>query len=253
MTLQPAKQGHFTLNIPVQGNQTPLILQAIDSKGRVKEENITIQYQGLGQTPSAARTPSWRFSPSLGTTHLSYTETNIAPFSAILVTPKLGITYALSEQWNLGASAFMNVASLSSSNPATLVRFTGLNARVAFSFAASHSPWKTSLMLGAYSLGMSVTPKTFGFDRLLGPQAMIAERKTLDDLNALTAYAKYSALMLQSGLSLSNRELAGGLSYERKLGGNFYTLAFDASIFDFAVEPVQSQSRTLSLSLGMGL
>ncbi|MGK5085534.1 hypothetical protein WDW37_19780, partial [Bdellovibrionota bacterium FG-1] len=184
---------------------------------------------------------------------LTYTETRLNPYSAILLTPKLGVTYALTNQWSLGVSAFLNAVSLVSSDPTVGVRFLGLNARAGFAFPAGISSWKTMLMLGVYSLSMTVSNQSMGFDRLDGPQIVVAERKAFDLKNALSAYVKYSALLSGSDLAFAQRELAGGLSFQRRIGTQTYTAGVDASDFGFNIGFIQIQSRTLTFGLGMNL
>jgi hypothetical protein len=246
-------ENRFSLSIPLQEDSVSFELKAIDRLGHVASESFRVDAPASLQTPRKSATHSWSFTPALGISHLAYTETRIQPYSAILPTPKLGISYALSEQWSLGASAFMNLASLASSDPAVSVRFLGLNARAGFSFPTGSSSWKTTALLGIYSLGMNASNNALGFDRLYGPQFVLAERKTLDAINALTAYAKYSALLDGSDISLGKRELAGGASYERRIGERAYTASLDASVFDFNIGNIQIQSQTLTFGLGMGL
>jgi hypothetical protein len=147
----------------------------------------------------------------------------------------------------------MNALSLSASDPNTQVKFLGVNARVGFSFPEDSSTWKTTLMLGVYSLGMWVSNNSLGFDRLYGPQLILAERYGLDPISSLSGYVKYSTLLAGSQLSLSQRELAGGIAYERRVGRYNYSAGFDASVFDFSIGAIQIQSRTLTFSLGMRL
>jgi hypothetical protein len=209
--------------------------------------------------PAKARTAAepasgsgWAFTPALGVTQLAYGETNVGTYSALLITPKLGIAYAFNDQWMLAVGGFMNFGPVGGQPGMPSVTFQGLNGRLGVSFPAK-STWKTTFMFGVYTLRMTVSDNSFGFDQLSGPQILLAERKSLDAKNSVGGYVKASLLMEGSTLSFAKRELSGGLNYEHRFGSVGVVGSGDLAELDLTIGEVQIISRTLTFGLGLNL
>ena len=75
-------------------------------------------------------------------------------------------------------------------------------------------PWQLTLMAGYYYTTMFVTPASFGYRNVGGPQLFPTVKRAFKSGDFASAYFKYSPIA--NGVSLlgpSNREIGAGASY----------------------------------------
>ncbi len=254
-------ESRFSVPVPIMSDRSYFDLISVDSFGRISSERFRLDCAGcVNSLVKSKMGGGWQmapkrltFSPVIGMTLLSYAETNGTPYSAVLLTPKLGVAYAMTPIWSLHASTFMSAFSFSSSDPNTWMSFLGYNLSVGFTFPKNPNAWKTTLMFGLYSVAIGISTNAQGFDRLSGPQIILSERFSLNPISSFSVYAKYSPLFTGSQFLLSENEIAGGVSYERRLGAYDYNASLDVSAFNYTGGVSQIHLSTFTFGLGMRL
>jgi hypothetical protein len=148
---------------------------------------------------------------------------------------------------------------LSSDIPETTARFIGANFRIGYAVPRIREPWRLLLMVGGYYTTMNVSPNTFGFRNLSGPQFFPVLRRAMDSGDSVSTYFKISPVSA-GGVSLTNlasRELAFGITYNKNLkNGHSIPFSIDYSNLKSSVETEEGTATVpvavTSLTFGIG-
>lgn len=256
------KDGTFRVALAFAGPATQLLFSAVGPRGQIEKQSFALSFPGFAFWAADLKDPLKKrhsFSATLGATLLGYEETDSDPLNQIAMTGKMAYTYLLfPPRWDFGASAYMNLATVSTNQPGKTARFLGLNARIGYVVPGVQEPWRLSLMSGVYWVSMFVTGNEFGFNNLMGPQVFPVLRKMMPSGDSIVGYGKFSPV--GSGLSflnLGNREIAFGASYIHRLSG-FHALSVGLDFSDLRLSiPNEDQSAIVdiasrSISLGVG-
>jgi hypothetical protein len=154
----------------------------------------------------------------------------------------------------LGLSAFGTAYQFSKSSSVN-ARYLGVNTRLGYFLPPITPDLFLSFYAGYYFTTTFVTNDFFGYKNLGGPQIYPAIRKVLANGHVLSGYFKFSPVSSSfSLLTLSNREIAGGLAYsilledQRSLG---VTLDYSNIKLDFNNVLMSTTSLTLGLQYGL--
>lgn len=250
------KPGEFVVEVPVTSNATRFRMVAVSPDGKTEMETFEIVYPGWTSLQAKNNEPQpdkrWYFSPSLGVSSISFEQTRLAKISLISATVKLGVTYLLKPGvWDLGFASFFNAQQLSSNYAASSIRFFGANLRLGYTLPFVRGDWRLNLMGGIYYTTMMVSTGNFGYRNQLGPQFFPVLTRFLKSGDSVALYAKYSPI--GSPLKMSNRELAGGLSYRSLLKNkNSLIYGVDVSQLNFTATSGAMKIFTFSGSVGYG-
>ena len=272
------EKGEFTLELPYDSKFDRLQLVAVGPDGEVEYHLYQIKIimpevpapvailgeatevtpplaEGLKEGDFNSKLDRRLFvSPGLGLSHLSINQTGQTSYQSIVTTVKASANYLLlPPKWDLGATGFLNVASLSKSS-STDVRVLGMNLRVGYIFPEIKAPWRLSLYGGWYYSTMLANDQSFGYRNISGPQLYPSVRRLLENGHALSGYFKFSPISSALSLmKLSSNELAVGLAYSIPTPNRTYSITFDFARVTFTDDHVPEDIVTLtstSLSLG---
>jgi hypothetical protein len=274
-------QGEFTLTLPYESNFERLQLVAVGPQGEVEYHLYQIKIllpevptpapilgelpdaptqskEGLTATDFNSKLDRRLFvSPGLGITHLSFSQdsqSSSQSYQSFLTTVKVSANYLLfPPKWDLGATGFLNVVSLSKSS-ASDVRVLGMNLRMGYIFPEVKAPWRLSLYGGWYYSTMLATDQSFGYRNISGPQLYPSIRRVLDNGHAVSGYFKFSPISSALSLmKLSNNELAVGFAYSIPTSTRTYGITLDFARVTLTDDHVPDDIATLtssSVSLG---
>jgi hypothetical protein len=254
--LKRDKTGRFKAKTKIDGKEKPLALAAVGPGGQVEVENLKILYPDFDPNPKQASRHS--FSAGVGFSIISYSQESSAVTNAVSLDEK-GITlkgsyvYRLAPpNWDLGVTVFGTGAVLSSNIPSTTARFIGANFRIGYAVPQIAEPWRLLIMVGGYYTTMIVSPNTFGFQNLSGPQVFPVLRRALSHGDSISSYLKFSPVSAGGiGIStLSSRELAFGVTYNMNLkNGHSMPFSIDYSNLKSSIDvPEASTSVPVSVS-----
>jgi hypothetical protein len=261
--LQRDKKGRFKAKTKIEAKEKPLALAAVGPGGQVEVENLKILYPDFDPDHKDAARHS--FSAGVGLSMIDYKQEASAVSSPVSLSEK-GITlkgsyvYRLAPpNWDLGITVFGTGLVLSSNIPSTTARFIGANFRVGYAVSQIQEPWRLLLMFGGYYTTMSVSPNSFGFQNLSGPQFFPVLRRALNQGDSISSYFKISPVSA-GGISLTNlssRELALGVTYNKNLkNGHSMPFSIDYSNLQSSVETSDGSAvvpvAVTSLTLGIG-
>ena len=187
-------------------------------------------------------------SPGLGITHLNYTQTGQANYTAMMTTVKVSANYLLfPPKWDLGFTGFMNLFSLSKSASPD-IRAIGMNLRIGYIFPEVQAPWRLSVYGGWYYSTMFASDGAFGYQNVSGPQLYPSIRRTLDNGCAISSYLKFSPISSALGImKLSNSEMAIGFGYFIPGQARTYGITLDLARISLSSDTIDIQSTSLSL------
>ena len=234
----------FTLTLtmsPAWGQSNPSLLQR---RTRPKPKPAP------SPSPSV-RPASKQLTVSVGVSSMSYVQTGLSGFSAILVTPKVDYRMPLgASRWSLGANAFGTALSLSSEYPEGTngIRFIGANWRLGYRLTRS-GPWAAEIAAGTYFDTMLVSGTQFGYQNLVGPQAFLRVGRAIGN-SLVSGYAKYALMSNGLAFSSGSSQVASGLSWSRRAGPGQLVLQGDFARLAYAQESSSVEVTTLSLSSG---
>jgi hypothetical protein len=202
------------------------------------------------QRPNTAPpTPIFVFVPAIGLSSLTYTDNITVNYAAIALTAQALGRFAISETWDLSASASATVATLHANGPDT-ARFFGYNLRAGYAVPFVDDPWRLAILAGFYYTTMSVKNDAFGFSDLLGPQIHPVLQRSFDPYFAMV-YFKYAPIARQiTSLSFSNSEKAIGGGFGWQLSsGRALAFTLDYTALDFTVDNVSVNTTSLTGSV----
>ena len=249
--------GSFEMTIYPESAHTSITLKAIGPLGEIETTEATFVIHNWNQLERAWHEPppkAFGFTPSLGITSVSYSQTESDDYSGILLTGKLAYGKSFDRSpWSLSANAFASLLPLQSNQSEVRVRFVGLNARIGYVLPFPSRVWKASLMAGAYFSTMFVSESVFGYKNVSGPQLYPTLQRYFNNGDIGSAYLKYSPISNAFGfLNLSNRELAAGIGWLHSFGPRKLLLNLDLAHLRFLLNGTEIQNRSTTLSIGVG-
>lgn len=257
--------GGFEFIASLRGVDTPARIACITDLGTITLENISIHFPSLKAVLvnfAAARVPRFDAHVGMGATSINYSEKAsgfATDYRSLSTTLTGGANYWIKPaKWSVSGAGYFTVIPLtrSGTGASSDVRFLGLNLRAGWVVPRIRRPWAFTLFGGFYYVTTLVTPRTFGFQNMAGPQLyprLRYFRKKNGD--QISTYLKFSPVAVSlSLLNFSNREMALGISYvfTRKA----LSLNLDAS--DLGLKFIQPETgdsfemRTRTVSLGIG-
>lgn len=236
------KSKDFSVVIKLTGEVTEFVLSKVDARGGIQKITGTVNFdQYASVVYKSGDRKKWSVIPALGFTYYNYTETYVGTINMVGLTFKVTGSYRLSDRFDLGANSYITVLPLFTSDTSRTTRFWGVNARLGYKTSWLPAPWAFYLKGGYYYTTMLVSPSDHGFTDMNGPQIYpVVTRRIGKGMGH--AYFKYSPI---AQLSLSNRELAGGLGYHHQLDGN-RTLSFELDVANIAFTALDQAGATRS-------
>ena len=189
--------------------------------------------------------------PGLGVSSIRTVQTGKPDYSTLAVTAKISANYRIvPRKWDIGLSAFGTAFQISKSSDVS-ARYLGLNTRLGYLFPALTTDLFLSLYAGYYFTTTFVTNDFFGYKNLGGPQIYPAIRKVLSNGHVISGYFKFSPVSSSfSLLTLSNREIAGGVAYSVILPDN-HSIAATVDYSNIRLDLDRFNISTTSLTLGL--
>jgi len=252
----------FALRIILTGKITPVTLKIVAANGEVRSEKFTVQFEGwdnrsrIAKDSSSPQTRQIGIVAGLGVASSNYTQTRTAGMSQRNFTFKASYQRPSSARsaWGWGTSMFVTVLPISSDRPDVTARFFGISTRLGYTFSFIPEPWQLGISAGAYYTTMITSGSNFGYRNVFGPMVYPSLRRALSNADSLSGYIKLSPIT--NGLTLlalSNRELAGGLSWTHRMAsGNSFSVSTDVASFVLNSGKIIIKNDTISLSLAYG-
>jgi len=250
--------GGFRFEIALNPGRNIHVFKAVGPDGSTESEEIEILeklvFSKLNTINKVPEKKLYLF-PGLSFSSIQSTQTERPDYSTFALTGKISLNYRLvPRKWDLGMNIFGTVLQFTKSSSLS-ARYLGANARVGYFFPQITSDLFISLYAGYYFTTTYVTNNQFGYKNLGGPQLYPSIRKVLSNGNVLSGYFKFSPVASSlSLLTLSNREIAGGLSYIIMLPEDHSVgISFDYSTISLTVEESTTKTNALSLVVQYGL
>ena len=266
----------FGFDIQLSGEKTEFKVGRVNPAGVLQVETLVVVFaewasyapknKGVA-TPGAASSRQLKrfvFTPSIGITSYSFDQKSQidssdpgVAFSSVYLSGRVELRWFVTPRLEFVANAFTNLMSLSVSLPGLSFRLLGLNIRGGYALPFMKPPYKLSIYGGGYYNSLSSSDNTVGYVTLY-PQVFLTLIRALGRQNSISAFLKYAEVM--GGLSFQGRELAGGLSWTRYLGGS-HPLSVSTELADLNYSSVNADqsvsqdtvhSRALSLGVGYG-
>jgi hypothetical protein len=189
--------------------------------------------------------------PGFGVSSIQTVQTGKPDYSTLAVTAKISANYRIvPRKWDIGLSAFGTAFQISKSSDVS-ARYLGVNSRLGYLFPALTTDLFLSLYAGYYFTSTFVTNDFFGYKNLGGPQIYPAIRKVLSSGHVISGYFKFSPVSSSfSLLTLSNREIAGGVAYSVILP-NSHSVAATLDYSNIRLDLDRFKVSTTSLTLGL--
>lgn len=207
----------FEVKVQLTGIRTPVRFTAVGPHGLTQEDSVIVIYPAYvagseGSNEIASLGSGWAV--ALGITSSSFSETGLANFTEVSLTPKISYQHPLSSNWDLGGNIFITAVPLLTSESGVSAYFLGVNARAGYRLPWLSKPWTLSLAGGIYYTTMFTSGRTFGFTNMVGPQLFPTLRRTIGERYMAGIYTKYSPVTSGGApLSFSSHELATGGSF----------------------------------------
>lgn len=207
------------------------------------------------KTERALRNLSANF--ALGTSWVSYAQTNLAKVTQTNLTPKLDLSYALdANEWSVEASGYGSLITYSNSSVAGKgLKFFGGDLRLAYRAPLKKTPWTLHFYGGLYYTS-TFGSDSLGYGEVAGPEIYPALRYSFADSSSAVAFLKYCPIF--SGfalLGLDNSVISGGVSYflkpvsEGALRGVLLGATLDASRLKLVFQGGSVLATTYTLSI----
>ncbi len=256
--------GSFEFIVSLKGIETNGRLACVTDLGSVTIENVVVKFPGLKRflfNYAAARVPRFDAHVGLGATSIIYSEiTNgfSTDYKSLSATLTGGANYWVKPgRWSVSGAGYVTVTPITRSGlgESSDVRFLGINLRAGWVVPRIRRPWSFTLFGGGYYVTTIVTPRTFGFQNMAGPQLYPRLRYFRRNGDQVSTYVKFSPVAVSlSLLNFSNREMALGVSYV--FARKAISINVDASDLGLKfIQPETGESfemRTRTVSLGVG-
>lgn len=249
--------GSFAIAVQAPRDTGTFRLSAISPTGTVETQTFTIQIRSTNVSSSSKRIS---VVPGLSITHINFHESYAGgegTYSGTVLTAKLAANYLiLPPNWDIGVSAYVTAAQLSS-NFDGKARFFGFNFRGGYTIPQIRSPWKLTLMAGFYYVTTTFSMPLYGFQDMSGPQLFPVIRRDFSRGRSASAYLKYSPVSdgWKKFLSLSNCELAVGASYSwPAFGKTPLSITMDFSTINLTLpQDFDYAAKDTTMSLGVAV
>lgn len=251
------RDGIFTIHATILSSKQKYPFAMVQPDGKIVREWIIISVPHYDYFVQTGQKNPRKFFLSLGVgfTSIGYSETNTGEttkLSSIVVTPKISLNYLMpSPFWSLGFTGYISALQARSSLDAT-VRFLGLNFRAGYRLPVIREPWQLTLMAGYYFTTSLVTPATFGYRNVGGPQFYPTLRRAFSSGDFATGYFKFSPIANAVNiLDFSNREIGLGVAYTfAGSSPNPWSIYLDASQLQLNLPNIEFEASTSTLTLG---
>jgi hypothetical protein len=255
LRIVPDEQGRFRVQISIDSSlqrQKVVEIAVIDHHGIVERAELPIP-------PLRRNKPFNKYiiTPSLAVSHISYQEAAVN-LTEDAVTLKLSFSHDFrnsadeKERWSLGVSSYFTALPFSLKNASNSMSYFGLNGELGYMLPLASRRWLIIIHGGASYLTTFVSNSIYGFENMFGPQLYPELRRIFSNGGIFSTYAKYVPNLVQTPISFSSSELAGGISYSpRGTGGWLYSLDFSA--LNLNQSGITAQSRMISLGIGVSL
>lgn len=251
----------FTMEIPLESDETEFSLIAISPQGDTQVQGVEILYPNWDdlfvehEKPSAeviyTNSRQFSISPEVGLTSISYQQSNVVNYSGFAVTGKLLSDFSLSDVWKLEGEIYYTLFPVMSNTPGMNIQFLGTSLGLGYELPKFSPNWSLTIMTGFYYTTSFTSSADFGFGDISGPQLYPLLRTTFSGGSSSWLYFRYSPIF--SGfalLDLSNAELAGGLGYSFPPSRNqqIFSIKFDIALLSLLLQNTSIQSDTYVLS-----
>ena len=247
-----SKSGVFRIQREIipDSEKGELTFVSISPYGKVERGLLSVD---LPKDPTTG--PSgWTFSLGAGISLMDYTEGSAVSYSSKVITLKGSAGYLFLNGWQLGATVFSNVFTLSK-NLAEDAKFMGYNLRVGKPLTGPNSSWSITPYVGLYYVTMSVTNDQFGVSGLSGPQVFLVARHALKNNHVFSSSIKFAPVSASLAVyqPFDNRELALGLSYSLPVRKNAraWTFSVDAAQLKLLLFGGTIESKTMSFGVSI--
>ncbi len=252
--------GSFAYDFILNDDSLSFDFVEIDPLGKVSKQHATIYYKDWQYMRKIAEKRAQKrilAMPSIGFSSISHRETKLANIHLKAITGKVSLNYLLfPPRWDANLMGSFTLSPVQNSAKED-IRFINLNFRLGYIVPRVRYPWKIILYGGWYYTSMRVQNAAFGYQDVAGPQFYPAIKRILKNGDAIATYFKYSPVTDNiSVMTLSNRELATGLSYIKAVkGGKSYFVTADYATI--RIKPPASgglaiNTDTLSATVGIG-
>lgn len=252
-----ANPENFEFAFKLTGPVTTFPLTAIGPMGEVEATRLVVSFTEWEEATSLKKvntTPSRHiFSPAMGVTTFSYSQTDVPDFSQLAMTAKVGYDFIFSPIWSFGASGYYTALPISSNREGVNARYLGLNLRASRAFALLPEPWSFRLGFGAYYASMVATNQVFGYTNQAGPQVFPSVSRKINARQTVGGYLKFAALMnsFVPQSPLESRELAAGVNWSYKLSnGHAISTSLDIAQLNAVSADRELSSSTITLGAG---
>ncbi len=246
--------GAFKVDVIVYPGKNSYLFKAVGPNGEVETQEVFLTGNAVGAVPETVEKrvdKNWFLFPGVSVSSIQTTQTGREDYSTLALTGKVSFNYRIvPRKWDLGANAFGTLLQFTK-NTDKSARYFGANARLGYFFPPISSDLFISLYAGYYFSSTFVTDNYFGFKNVGGPQIYPAVRKVLANGNVLAWYFKFSPIASSLSLmTLSNNEIASGLSYSVILSGD-HSLGIGIDYSSLTLSSDLATCKTKSLSLGV--
>ncbi len=221
------ENGEFSILVPIDMNYFKAVFSARGPNGEREHEIVKVSLNHFfSEKNQTLKTRSWMEKESrnlsmnlgVGSTYLSYQQTDLPRVSETNLSTKIDFIYALDPGVStLEAGLFSSLLSLNNSPLAGngLLNW-GADVRYGREFLFNEGTWAMYLFGGFYGLGTFGTDNV-GYSGVYGPEVFPAVRYTFQNGSMIGGYAKYSPILSGFGfLNFENAHLSAGLNYYLK-------------------------------------
>lgn len=242
--------GKFLVRMPIPRSPAQFSLDAVDPFGNIERETFKVEFEKTASEPEIRK--SYAVSMGVGYSSLKFEQTNLATLTESVITPKAAFIYFLDKQWDIALSGYYSASVLSSSSAASQAQFLGINGRLGFYPSLGKSPFRLGLLMGFYYTTMMIKGDDFGFRNLSGPQLFPTLRYSISPKHAIATYFKFSPVSDNMALlSLSNNEIAFGLSYSFYMR-NSKNISLSVDVATLTLQAATSTIKSSSTTFGLG-
>jgi len=248
VALLPGFKFAFPVVLPTGSQQIHFALA--DYKGIVKESFYTLTMIDI-KSVKEIMTRKLVFNVSMGASLITYFQTGFKNITQYAVTPKFTMTYRLGDsRFDLGSSAFINAYAI---NPAggNMFRTIGANARLGFIMPWIDHPWRMIFYAGGYYTTMLTSPTQFGYRSMVYPHLFPTLSRAITERDFIGTYFKFTPMGSGISFSITDRELAGGISWRHTLS-NSHPLSVSLDYSNQTMKDGKVIFKMTSVSLGAG-
>jgi len=177
-------------------------------------------------------------------------------YSTIAMTGKINLGYQLKpKKWEVATSIFGTLVNLKRATTDSL-HYLGINGRIGYYFPEVAPQIRLGLHSGFYWTSAFASGVLSGFRGMAGPQIFPTLHYRPSAQELVSAYFKFSPVSnsLFGLLSIQNREIAAGMSYQEKTKSGYSVSGnLDVSVLQLRFNVGQIETQTLSLGVSFGL